>query len=379
KYISSLRGSRPGTIGSFLDTIELLWCCILRKQLQKLLAIILGCMSVAILLAEATLLPSVDLSLFSILIKSVGRQELMVARYAPPISYNFLNLIRLDDNAKTIFEMRMGNIDDAVPFFGKKFNKIYPLIMVIYTILVASNFFDRMMDFFGSWKRLKIQSEAEDLDGFDPSGMIILQKERSWLEQGHKVGEQVIPLARNFNNVSMDVESGTNKDEHAVEMKGFSSTDDIKGGKRKTSKCEARLYSGNREAISQKYALIREQNKQTSSSKPAENTIASAKVSLLNTGTSEPANDLGRTSSGMSSTWHSMKLGFQNLKTNLGSKKFLPLRELQETKLLSDGSSSESLDEIFQRLKRPSSDSTSYVDADEDDDDREIKKLGSKR
>lgn len=28
----------------------------------------------------------------------------MVARYAPPISYNFLNLIRLGSNAKTIFE-----------------------------------------------------------------------------------------------------------------------------------------------------------------------------------------------------------------------------------------------------------------------------------
>lgn len=180
KYVSSLRGSRSGQIGSILDTIELLWRCIMRKQLQRLLAIILGCMSVAILLAEATLLPSVDLSLFSILIKSVGRQELfvqvfaflplaymcvctyyslfkigmltfysltprqtssvsllmicsMVARYAPPISYNFLNLIRLDGNSKTIFEQRMGNIDDAVPFFGRGFNKIYPLIMVIYT------------------------------------------------------------------------------------------------------------------------------------------------------------------------------------------------------------------------------------------------------
>jgi hypothetical protein len=28
----------------------------------------------------------------------------MVARYAPPISYNFLNLIRLGGNAKTTFE-----------------------------------------------------------------------------------------------------------------------------------------------------------------------------------------------------------------------------------------------------------------------------------
>lgn len=33
--------------------------------------------------------------------------------------------------------------------------------------------------------------------------------ERSWLEQGCKVGEQVIPLARNFNGMSVDVESAT--------------------------------------------------------------------------------------------------------------------------------------------------------------------------
>lgn len=70
----------------------------------------------------------------------------------------------------------MGNIDDAVPFFGRRFNKIFPLIMVVYTVLVASNFFDRVLNFFGSWKRLRFQSEAEDLDGFDSSGMIILQK-----------------------------------------------------------------------------------------------------------------------------------------------------------------------------------------------------------
>lgn len=51
----------------------------LRMQLQKGLAVILGVMSVAILLAEATLLPSrVDLSLFSNLINAVGKQEVLV-------------------------------------------------------------------------------------------------------------------------------------------------------------------------------------------------------------------------------------------------------------------------------------------------------------
>jgi hypothetical protein len=70
----------------------------------------------------------------------------------------------------------MGNIDDAVPFFGRGFNKIYPLIMVVYTLLVASNFFVRVIDFLGRWKRFKFQREEENIDGLDPSGMIILQK-----------------------------------------------------------------------------------------------------------------------------------------------------------------------------------------------------------
>lgn len=34
--------------------------------------------------------------------------------------------------------------------------------------------------------------------------------ERSGLEQGHKVGGHVIPLARNFNNVTIDIEPGSN-------------------------------------------------------------------------------------------------------------------------------------------------------------------------
>lgn len=70
---------------------ELIWRCMMRKHLEKLLAIILGCMSVAILLAEATLLPSgLDLSLFSILINSVGQQEMLVQVASK--SFFFFNL-----------------------------------------------------------------------------------------------------------------------------------------------------------------------------------------------------------------------------------------------------------------------------------------------
>ena len=72
---------------------------------------------------------------------------------------------------------RMGNIDNAVPFFGKGFNKIYPLIMVVYTILVASGFFHNIINFIGKWMRFALQNEeVDDRDGLDPSGLIILQK-----------------------------------------------------------------------------------------------------------------------------------------------------------------------------------------------------------
>lgn len=77
---------------------------------------------------------------------------------------------------------RMGTVDKAVPFFGQGFNKIYPLIMVLYTLLVASNFFDWIIRFFGNWKIFRFQSETDDMDGFDPSGLLILQKGRRSLK-----------------------------------------------------------------------------------------------------------------------------------------------------------------------------------------------------
>lgn len=78
-----------------------------------------------------------------------------------------------------MFVQKMGNIDDAVPFFGNGFNKIYPLIMVIYTLLIASNVFHRIINYFGNWRIFKYQDHSEDLDGFDASGVIILQKGES--------------------------------------------------------------------------------------------------------------------------------------------------------------------------------------------------------
>nr|XP_048337206.1 LMBR1 domain-containing protein 2 homolog A-like isoform X2 [Ziziphus jujuba var. spinosa] len=405
KYISSFRPERTGRLGHLLDTSELLWRCMLKKQIEKLLAILLGCMSAAILVAEATIFPSgVDLSLFSILINDVRKQEVlvqvvafvplmymclctyyslfkvgmlmfysltprqtssvsllmicsMVARYAPPISYNFLNLIRLDADEKTIFEQRMGNIDDAVPFFGKGFNNIYPLIMVIYTLLLASNFFDRLFSYFGNWKiLLKLQSESEETDGFDPSGVIILQKERSSLQEGHRLVEHVIPLARNFNNINMEVEFDKTMVGITNYLKMSSSIFICTYTLKEKVQNEANI-----EAISIKNAAaITDQcyKRQEADTKTTNKNVPSL--------TLDEENSLNMTgpSSGLASKWESMKTSFQGLKSNIGSKRFLPLHHIQEPKL---DSPSESLDEIFQRLKQPTMDHGDYGD-DEDVD-----------
>ncbi|XP_028548824.1 LMBR1 domain-containing protein 2 homolog [Dendrobium catenatum] len=293
----------------------------------------------------------------------------MVARYAPPISYNFLNLIRLDGDDKTVFEKRMGNIDDAVPFFGKGFNNIYPLIMVIYTALVASNFFGRVIDLFGSWKMFKIQNEEADMNGFDSSGIIILQKERSWLEQGHKLGEQVIPLARNFNNMSVDLESSMSQDKGTTERTGTGrlSKEDTKRNLT-TQKEKNELYS--REALANKYAALREKLGRPSSfaRSSKEKGVPSTSVSLLHPDNNQNHSDGNAVASGLSSKWASMKSGLQNFKANIEAKKFFPLRHIQQSSLHSQTSSSEFLDEVFRRLKQsPSRDQNgdfSYEDGD---------------
>uniref|UniRef100_A0A0C9S2R0 TSA: Wollemia nobilis Ref_Wollemi_Transcript_18715_2611 transcribed RNA sequence n=1 Tax=Wollemia nobilis TaxID=56998 RepID=A0A0C9S2R0_9CONI len=435
RYISSFRPPRSGSLAQYLDVMEWVWRCVLRQQLEKVLAVLLGCMSTAILLAEATLLPSgVDLSLFSIVIKAVGKQEMlvqitafvplmymcictyyslfklgmftfysltpkqtssvsllmicsMVARYAPPISYNFLNMIHLDGNAKTTFEKRMGNIDDAVPFFGQGFNKIYPLFMVIYTMLLASNFFDRVIDFFGSWWKFRFETEAEDADGFDQSGTIILKKERSWLEQGHSVGEHVIPLARNFNNVSDDIEADSipkkstwsaddawNKS--GAELK-VALTKDVKGSHSKIMKEDYQTL-GSKGAIASKYAALREHQTKPSNLPSGlvqqERQDVRPPVQHGNSGDILNSRNQFDIPSGLTTKWQSMKSSFQNIKASIGARRFAPLRQSQEREQVRpQTSTTETLDTIFERLKRRKE------DYENNEDDSELRFVRSAR
>ena len=145
--------------------------------------------------------------------------------------------------------------------------------------------------------------------------------------------------------------------------------EDMNGNSSKSSADEGRKYGSSREAMSNKYAVIREQIRQSSLDPKSVANMASANVILLDTVNGESSNTNEKTTSDLASKWESMKMGFQNFKANIGTKKFLPLQQIQETRSLSRLDSSQSLDEIFQRLKRPS-DHGSHSD---DEDGIEIK------
>ncbi|KAG2327160.1 hypothetical protein Bca52824_009888 [Brassica carinata] len=330
KYISSFRTSRSGKWGIFL----IHWAFAFVPLVYMCICTYYSLFKIGMLMIYS-LTPRQTSSVNLLMICS------MIARYAPPISYNFINLIQL--RSETIFEKKMGRIDDAVPVFGQR------------------------------WKRFKFQTETDDMDGFDPSGLMILRKERTWLEEGQKVGELVLPLARNFNDVD-DIEQGSNFSERSsVEMKMSSNYDTIKGSS--SNDAISRKYGSAREAITNKYAAIREQqNRYSPSPVTKSENMASARVSLLERDSLGPSNGegggSGESSSRLASTWRNMQLRIQSFKENVATKKFLPLRQGPETATVSGrvmtSAMPQSLDDIFQRLKNRSVEHGHYLDDDDE-------------
>jgi hypothetical protein len=161
-------------------------------------------------------------------------------------------------------------------------------------------------------------------------------------------------------------------------------TDAIENGKRgqlKPLKEEALYEYGfdrenYREAINKKHTAGRDGNKQSSNmeliGKNVTSTVdASCKTQIIAAG---PSSRLAET----------MKSGFQNFNSYIGSKSFIPLSlQVQENKLDSHVSSPESLDEIFQRLKQPPVNHRGYGEDDYDDylsgHGMDVRKMGPSR
>lgn len=114
------------------------------------------------------------------------------------------------------------------------------------------------------------------------------------------------------------------------------------------------------EGIGRKYTALRGQQTNWN---PKDNNIHE-KPSPENAQT--PQDTKIETSSSMvTSAWESFKTGLQSLKSTVEVNKFIPLRQTQDTNT-SRSESMESLDEIFERLKRHSSSRSNFDDIDDD-------------
>ncbi|CAI5517176.1 unnamed protein product [Closterium sp. Naga37s-1] len=276
RYTSYLRAPRKGFFAPLLDVVEWWWRCAIRSHVVRAFALLLGLISLAILFAEATLLSQkwVDLSLFSVLVRAAALHGeavqlivfvplvylcvctyfslfklgmfsfyylvpahtdsvsllincSMVSRYAAPMCYNFLSLIHLRhynyatgsvEPLITVFEKRMG----VLP---KSFDRVYPLCMVAWSLLIALNVHHRLFDsvthllshcrglYSRTWRRLRFDDDGEGEDvGVDGrrvvvKGHMILQRERATIERGLPVGESVVPLARHFSSKDLHASS----------------------------------------------------------------------------------------------------------------------------------------------------------------------------
>lgn len=423
RFVSTIRPPRTGPFANVLDIAEYVWRCQLRKNVVMVLAALLGAMSVAIVMAEATLVFEADLSLLSLIIRGVGDSEIlvqvvafvplaymcvctyfslirlgmmtiyylapkqtssvsllmicsMIARYAAPLCYNFLSLIKLRSDQKTVFEEKMGSMT-VIPYIGdERFNTFYPIFMVIYTGLLASNVLNRIMDYFGSLRYFR-SHDAEDGEGFDPSGLIILRKERSWLEQGSVVGENVVPLARNFGSAELDIESEAilgkkvSPEKEALHPSSRLISDSSAPSKSKPLDAPGnRQYgrvdkSSSTEAIASKYASLRNPSKAPPGGNyrdaPKDSSGNTARAAIPSTQSSQPPalidlhsapsatpQQLNSTErSGFTLNWDTMKTGLQNF----GTKRFAPMRQDKASNQVQP-SSSQTLDSIFQGLSK---------------------------
>lgn len=109
----------------------------------------------------------------------------------------------------------------------------------------------------------------------------------------------------------------------------------------------------NRKFGSKKYAALSTNlNEEVSSKDLTQESVSSSLTSDVND--SQNTNSAPSSSSVLASKWETMVHGFQSLRSNIDSKRFLPISNGQGSTINST-SSFESLDDIFERLKRPPS------------------------
>ena len=119
----------------------------------------------------------------------------LFARFAAPLAFNFLHVIRMADwnkNGNQMAFVRLMGMQD-VPLFGTGFNTWFPIVMVVYTALLAFNWYESCFAKKLIPASLRFDSEKCD-DMHTARGRYIASLERSASQEGRALGERICLL-----------------------------------------------------------------------------------------------------------------------------------------------------------------------------------------
>lgn len=114
----------------------------------------------------------------------------LLSRFAAPLAFNYLHVIRMTGNQRggrsMAFVDLMGMED--VPLLGAGFNTWFPLVMVVYVGILTTGIFEQCFTKLFVPPKLRFDSESAD-DEHSAQGQALLSDEHDALREGKDLGE----------------------------------------------------------------------------------------------------------------------------------------------------------------------------------------------
>ncbi|KAK9807047.1 hypothetical protein WJX72_011975 [[Myrmecia] bisecta] len=115
----------------------------------------------------------------------------LVCRFAPPLCFNFLHVIRMHEvltgGKGTVFSRKMGAAMKEVPLLGQDFNTWFPLVVVIFCTLMFLNVWD-MAARFCVPARYRFDEDSA-ADEYTERGKVLVRQEQDAAARGQAIGE----------------------------------------------------------------------------------------------------------------------------------------------------------------------------------------------
>ncbi|KAL6780666.1 hypothetical protein ACKKBF_B12240 [Auxenochlorella protothecoides x Auxenochlorella symbiontica] len=118
----------------------------------------------------------------------------LLARFAAPLCYNFLHVIRMNeylkDGQQMVFIAKMGSAFQDVPILGQSFNTWFPLLLVVYVLLLTFNLWEQCASKFFISEAVRFDVERAD-DEHSSKGQRLVLAEQDALLRGGAVGDGI--------------------------------------------------------------------------------------------------------------------------------------------------------------------------------------------